>query len=41
MLHAAAPEASRTAEVAVLTVTNLAVTVLRFVLMRVWVFARR
>ncbi|MGY4644005.1 glycosyltransferase [Cellulomonas sp. URHB0016] len=37
-LHALAPGASRAAELAVLVVANLAATVLRFVLLRGWVF---
>ena len=41
LLHAAAPEASPTVEVVLLTLANLVVTVMRFVLMRLWVFVRR
>jgi putative flippase GtrA len=40
-LHLLAPTAGRTAELAVLTVSNLLATVLRFVLLRVWVFRTR
>ncbi|MFC6345367.1 GtrA family protein, partial [Nocardioides hankookensis] len=40
LLHASGSP-SRGVEVAVLTVANLVVTVLRFVAMRAWVFARR
>jgi putative flippase GtrA len=40
-LHAAAPGASRAFELAVLVVANLAATVLRFVLLRGWVFRSR
>lgn len=40
-LHAVAPGAGPGVEVAVLTIANLVVTVMRFVLMRVWVFVRR
>jgi putative flippase GtrA len=40
-LHAAAPGASRAVELAVLVVANLAATVLRFVLLRGWVFRSR
>jgi hypothetical protein len=39
-LHAAG-SASRALEVTVLTAANLAVTVLRFVAMRLWVFVRK
>ncbi len=38
LLHALAPGAPRAAELAVLVVANLAATVLRFVLLRSWVF---
>jgi putative flippase GtrA len=38
VLHAAAPAAGAHAELLVLTVANLVATVLRFVLLRVWVF---
>jgi putative flippase GtrA len=41
MLHAATPRAPRGAELAVLVVANLAATLLRFVLLRRWVFRRR
>ena len=41
LLHAAAPQASATVEVVVLTLANLVVTVMRFVLLRLWVFVRR
>jgi putative flippase GtrA len=41
LLHTTAPGASHLTEVAVLTAANLLVTVMRFVLMRVWVFVRR
>ncbi|MGA9750064.1 MAG: glycosyltransferase [Nocardioides sp.] len=41
LLHIVAPAAGRGVEVAVLTVTNLVVTALRFVLMRGWVFVVR
>ena len=41
LLHAATSTPGRWTEVVVLTVANLAVTVMRFVAMRVWVFARR
>ncbi|GIG23521.1 sugar translocase [Cellulomonas chitinilytica] len=37
-LHAVAPAAPRTAELVVLVAANLAATVLRFVLLRTWVF---
>lgn len=40
-LHAVAPGASRAVELAVLVVANLAATVLRFVLLRGWVFRSR
>jgi hypothetical protein len=38
LLHAFDPAASRSAELAVLVAANLAATVLRFALLRVWVF---
>lgn len=38
LLHATAPTAGRAVELAVLVVANLAATVLRFVLLRSWVF---
>ena len=38
VLHAVAPDASSTVELAVLVVANLGATVLRFVLLRRWVF---
>jgi putative flippase GtrA len=41
VLHAAAPSAPRGAELAVLVVANLAATLLRFVLLRRWVFRQR
>ncbi|MGA8211664.1 MAG: glycosyltransferase [Nocardioidaceae bacterium] len=41
LLHALAAAPARLAEVAVLTVANLVVTVTRFVAMRQWVFRRR
>jgi len=41
LLHAAAPQTSATVEVVVLTLANLVVTVMRFVLLRLWVFVRR
>jgi putative flippase GtrA len=41
LLSAFAPGASRWVEVGVLTAANLAVTVMRFVAMRVWIFSRR
>jgi putative flippase GtrA len=41
LLHAVAPSASRAVELAVLVVANLAATVLRFVLLRGWVFRDR
>jgi putative flippase GtrA len=41
LLHALAPSASRAVELAVLVVANLAATVLRFVLLRGWVFRER
>ncbi len=41
LLDTAVPGHRHGLEVVVLTVANLAVTVMRFVLMRVWVFARR
>jgi putative flippase GtrA len=41
LLHAVAPQASATVEVVVLTLANLVVTVMRFVLLRLWVFVRR
>jgi hypothetical protein len=39
-LSAIAPSASRLVEVSVLVLANLAATVLRFLLMRAWVFRR-
>ncbi|HEY5049302.1 MAG TPA: bifunctional glycosyltransferase family 2/GtrA family protein [Acidothermaceae bacterium] len=39
-LHAAAPHAGRSIEVATLVVANLAATILRFLLFRSWVFRR-
>jgi putative flippase GtrA len=41
ILHVAAPSAPRGAELAVLVVANLAATLLRFVLLRRWVFRQR
>jgi putative flippase GtrA len=41
LLHAVAPQAPRTLELAVLVIANLAATVLRFVLLRSWVFRAR
>lgn len=41
LLHAAAPGASRLVELVVLCVANLVATVLRFVLLRGWVFRER
>jgi putative flippase GtrA len=41
LLHALAPSASRGVELAVLVAANLAATVLRFVLLRGWVFRHR
>ncbi|WP_432540408.1 bifunctional glycosyltransferase family 2/GtrA family protein [Kineococcus sp. SYSU DK002] len=41
LLHSAEPGAHRGAELAVLTVANLAATVVRFLLLRTWVFADR
>ncbi|MED7951750.1 GtrA family protein [Streptomyces sp. BE303] len=41
LLDLAAPDASRTVEVAGLVVANGLATVLRFVLMRIWVFKER
>jgi putative flippase GtrA len=41
VLHAAVPGAPRGVELAVLVVANLAATLLRFVLLRRWVFRRR
>ena len=40
MLHASG-STNRALEVAVLTAANLAVTVLRFVAMKLWVFVRK
>jgi putative flippase GtrA len=40
-LHHIAPEASHSTEIAVLVIANLAATLLRFLLMRAWVFAAR
>ncbi|TPW73442.1 bifunctional glycosyltransferase family 2/GtrA family protein [Schumannella sp. 10F1B-5-1] len=40
VLHAARPESGAVAELVVLTVANLVATVLRFVLLRAWVFRR-
>ncbi|PWJ53210.1 GtrA-like protein [Quadrisphaera granulorum] len=41
LLHAVSPEPSRLVEVVALTAANLAGTVLRFLLLRVWVFRRQ
>jgi putative flippase GtrA len=41
VLHAAAPDAGHGAELAVLTIANIAATLVRFLLFRAWVFARR
>ena len=41
ILHAAAPTAPRGVELAVLVVANLAATLLRFVMLRRWVFRQR
>jgi putative flippase GtrA len=41
LLDTLAPDASRLVEVAVLTIANLAVTVMRFVAMRAWIFRQR
>jgi putative flippase GtrA len=41
LLHAGSSHPGRLTEIAVLTGANLVVTVMRFVAMRVWVFARR
>jgi putative flippase GtrA len=41
LLHAATATPGRLSEVLVLTAANLFVTVMRFVAMRLWVFARR
>ncbi len=41
VLHSSAPHAGRWLELSVLVVANLAATVLRFVLLRGWVFRRR
>jgi putative flippase GtrA len=40
-LHVAAPAAGRAAELAVVVVANLAATLLRFVLLRLWMYHRR
>jgi putative flippase GtrA len=40
-LHAAAPDAGRSAELGVLVLANLASTIVRFVALRVWVFSDR
>jgi putative flippase GtrA len=40
LLHAAAPGAGRGAELAVLSLANIAATLVRFLLFRAWVFAR-
>jgi putative flippase GtrA len=41
LLHAVAPDAGHGAELAVLTIANIAATLVRFLLFRAWVFARR
>lgn len=41
LLHAWSPAPPRWVEISVLTAANLAVTVMRFLLMRLWVFVRR
>jgi hypothetical protein len=41
LLHATTARPGTFTELAVLTVANLFVTVMRFVAMRLWVFARR
>jgi putative flippase GtrA len=41
VLHSADPDAHQGVELAVLTVANLAATVVRFLLLRTWVFARQ
>jgi putative flippase GtrA len=41
LLEAVAPDAGRGVELAVLTVANVAATLVRFLLFRAWVFARR
>jgi putative flippase GtrA len=41
LLHALAPGASHAVELVVLTLANLAATVMRFVLLNTWVFGRR
>jgi len=41
VLHAAAPAAGHGVELAVLTIANIAATLVRFLLFRAWVFARR
>ncbi len=41
LLHTTSPGSGAVAEMVVLTAANLFVTVMRFVVMRVWVFARR
>ncbi|MEJ3749309.1 glycosyltransferase [Actinomycetes bacterium KLBMP 9797] len=41
VLHAATPTPTRLVELAVLVAANLAATILRFLLMRTWVFAHR
>ncbi|WP_431279525.1 glycosyltransferase [Leifsonia poae] len=41
VLHLAAPQASAQAELVVLTIANLAATLVRFVLLRLWVFRSR
>jgi len=40
LLHAASGSVARTTELAVLVAANLAATVVRFVLLRAWVFRR-
>ena len=41
LLHATTPSPGRFTEMAVLTLANLFVTVMRFVAMRLWVFVRQ
>jgi putative flippase GtrA len=41
VLHAVAPDAGHGVELAVLTIANIAATLVRFLLFRAWVFARR
>ena len=41
LLHATAPDASRTVELIVLVAANVTATLVRFLLFRSWVFPRR